>query len=393
MNEIVVVGRRGEGRSIDRTLTDDDIAYFNSLSRVRAVTPVLRVLQAPLMVWEGENRGTTSLYYVDLEAERAVGMQLAAGRFPQSSREVIVGFHLAERLVAENPADLLAGPLDVEGIVGTRLDIRLTQNFGGIVPSEYWIPLEIVGVVAMPVIETEIDSRVLISEGLLAEIEAFTQTPRGELLPTAISPTERAEYIARAAERPRAYDGVVVHAMRVNDAVRITDALLEAGFVVNSIARQLHRLNTIFSVVQAGLVLIGTFAVLIASVGIYNTMTMAVTERAQDIGIMKAIGAHPQAIQRVFLLESSYIGFLGALIGVGASYLLSVALNTFMPTLLHRAFDLPLDDLLSIRFSAIPPVLVLVSVAISVGVAILSGLRPAKKATKIDVLQALRRDL
>ena len=71
---------------------------------------------------------------------------------------------------------------------------------------------------------------------------------------------------------------------------------------------------------KIGLIFVGVIAVLISAIGIFNTMTMAVTERTQEIGIMKAIGASPNVIRKMFLLESAYIGILGSVLGIIISY-------------------------------------------------------------------------
>src|SRR5690606_6358263 len=129
----------------------------------------------------------------------------------------------------------------------------------------------------------------------------------------------------------------------------------------------------------------------IASIGIYNTMTMAVTERTQEIGIMKALGAHPRHIKRIFLLESAAIGALGAGIGVVVASAVGSLVNRLLPWILQTASG-P-TGIPNLRFTSIPAGLVVFSVALSIGVALLSGVRPAVRATRVDVLQALRRDL
>lgn len=82
------------------------------------------------------------------------------------------------------------------------------------------------------------------------------------------------------------------------------------------------------------LFVVGTIAVLIASIGIFNTMTMAVTERTQEIGIMKAIGGEPAIIRKLFLMESAWIGLIGSILGVLISYVVSFGLNQLLPILL-----------------------------------------------------------
>jgi acetoin utilization transport system permease protein len=161
--------------------------------------------------------------------------------------------------------------------------------------------------------------------------------------------------------------------------------------MVYSIVNEMKQINMVFTILKIGLLFIGTIALIIASIGIYNTMTMAVTERAPDIGIMKAIGAHPKTIKRIFVLESSYIGLLGALFGTIVAYGISYAVNLALPLVLERVFEeAPPEGLM---LSYIPWSLTLISVAICLTVTIFSGWRPAKRATQVDVLKAMRREV
>jgi acetoin utilization transport system permease protein len=106
---------------------------------------------------------------------------------------------------------------------------------------------------------------------------------------------------------------------------------------------------------------------------------------------MKAIGANPKTIKNIFLIESSYIGLLGALVGTIVAYFISFAVNFGFPLIIESAFgEQPPEDL---QFSYIPFELPLICVAICLLVTIISGLRPAKRATKIDVLKAMRREI
>ncbi|MDE1455455.1 FtsX-like permease family protein, partial [Bacillus paralicheniformis] len=145
---------------------------------------------------------------------------------------------------------------------------------------------------------------------------------------------------------------------------------------------------------KIGLIFVGVIAVLISAIGIFNTMTMAVTERTQEIGIMKAIGASPNVIRKMFLLESAYIGILGSVLGVIISYGVSFLVNKIIPPILSSVSEGGASAAdFSITFSYIPVSLVLIATLISAGVAILSGLNPAIKATRTNVLTALRREL
>jgi acetoin utilization transport system permease protein len=90
-------------------------------------------------------------------------------------------------------------------------------------------------------------------------------------------------------------------------------------------------------------------------------------------------------------MESAYIGIVGSIIGVVISYAISYAANMMLPIILHSVMGGEGD--MNITFSYIPVSLVLISGGISIIVAMISGLRPAVKATNINVLSALRREL
>ncbi|MFK4998481.1 ABC transporter permease [Bacillus sp. N9] len=153
-----------------------------------------------------------------------------------------------------------------------------------------------------------------------------------------------------------------MYANNVQAVTRIVDQLKAEQYFTYSIVSEMKQINMIFTIMKIGLLFIGTIALLIASIGIYNTMTMAVTERAPDIGIMKAIGANPKTIRNVFLLESSYIGFLGAVFGTIVAYGISYLVNFALPFVIQSIFDEPMPE--GIVLSYIPLSLTAISVSI-----------------------------
>ncbi len=107
------------------------------------------------------------------------------------------------------------------------------------------------------------------------------------------------------------YNNVMVYADNLENVKVITKTLKDQGLSVYSVTEELDQLDVFFFALKAGLIFVGTIAILFSSIGIFNTMTMAVTERTREIGVMKAIGAKPKLIQRLFLMESAWIGILG----------------------------------------------------------------------------------
>jgi putative ABC transport system permease protein len=138
-------------------------------------------------------------------------------------------------------------------------------------------------------------------------------------------------------------------------------------------------------VLQTMLGSIGTLALLVASIGIANTMIMAVYERTREIGILKAVGASPGDIRKLFVAESSFIGLVGGVAGTVLGWLLGLGLNRLILAIL-RWQELPVRG----TFFVVTGWLVLLALAFATVVGLLSGLYPAARAARLDPIEALR---
>ena len=156
---------------------------------------------------------------------------------------------------------------------------------------------------------------------------------------------------------------------------------------------------------------------MVAALNIANTMTMAIYERTKEIGVMKVLGCRIGKIREMFLIESGTIGFIGGVVGVLLSLLLSFVLNHLSEWLVllstalasmgiqFDASSVNLGGLLnsagsigggmgmeSTQLSIIPPWLVLAALLFATIVGLLSGIAPANRAVKISALEAIRHD-
>lgn len=395
---IDVWGKEVGGKHVNE-MTGDDLQYLRSVEHVKAVTYRNYLRQGLNMSVDGTAVPGGGTIAVDFEAETKAGFGLSAGRLPQGADEVVIGYNIreAEPTGEEQSEGSATAPSKPESapakdLIGKKLQFEVRQLVNG---TEQKTPMTvtIVGVTKEPTREWKKDKSVYIGEEVLQKIESITGTQLGEIRqPESKDEKNQAQREQpKSPAEPREYTQVQVIADGAQYVKGIGEQVRDKGYLNHSIANELKQVNMVFLIMKIGLVFVGTIAVLIASIGIFNTMTMAVTERAQDIGIMKAIGAHPSAIRRIFLLESGLIGLFGAVIGIIVSYVLSIAVNTALPILIQSFLEekVPAD----FRFSLIPPLLVVIAAVISLGVAILSGSRPAKRATKVDVLRALRRDV
>jgi putative ABC transport system permease protein len=124
----------------------------------------------------------------------------------------------------------------------------------------------------------------------------------------------------------------------------------------------------------------------VASLGIVNTLVMAILERRREIGIMKALGASDGDVQRIFFVEAGAMGILGGALGAGMGWAIGRVINLGTNLYLQR------QEIRPENFWYVPWWLVLGALVFSVFVSLFAGLYPASRAARLDPVQALRHD-
>ena len=180
------------------------------------------------------------------------------------------------------------------------------------------------------------------------------------------------------------YQRVMVKVTDFQQVKEISQQIRDMGFQTNSLTDILDSVQKQYSQLQAILGGIGAVSLLVAAIGITNTMIMSIYERTKEIGVMKVIGAALSDIRRLFLLESGLIGLMGGILGLGLSYLLSYILNTSGMSL-FGGMGGP-----GSKMSVIPVWLVGYTLIFSTLVGLLSGFGPARRAMKLSALEAIR---
>ena len=183
------------------------------------------------------------------------------------------------------------------------------------------------------------------------------------------------------------YDSVTLRADDVAGAKALVSRLRKEKWSVQSIDAILEVANRIFAVITAMLALVSSVALLVACIGIANTMIMSIYERTREIGTLKAMGASRSDIRQVFMMEAGLIGLFGGALGLALSWLLGRGLNQ-AALWYAKSRDFPLPEQLFI----ITPALALQSLAFAFLIGIVAGLYPANRAAKLDPLAALRHE-
>lgn len=165
---------------------------------------------------------------------------------------------------------------------------------------------------------------------------------------------------------------------------QVRQEIEQRGFAASSISETIDQANKVFSAVQIVLMVFGMIALLVSAIGMFNTMTIALLERTEEIGIMKAVGASRGSISLMFIMESTLMGFLGALGGVILGFIEGQILNFFINLIASRFGG----ESVSLFYS--PLWFVLTVIAFGAFVGFMTGVFPARQASRIDTLDALR---
>jgi len=147
---------------------------------------------------------------------------------------------------------------------------------------------------------------------------------------------------------------------------------------VLTMEQSIEQVNSMLGMLTIFIVGIAGISLVVGGIGIMNAMVTSVMERTKEIGLYKAIGASDKKVLSIFLLEAAFIGLLGGLIGVG------IGLGgAQLITLIANASNFPIQ-------SVIVPEIIIGALAFSMIVGILSGVYPARRAAKLDPVDALR---
>ncbi len=183
------------------------------------------------------------------------------------------------------------------------------------------------------------------------------------------------------------YDSVTIRAEDVSRANTLSAQLRQDGFQVQSMEVFVTVANRILTVVTMMFTLIGGIALLVATIGIANTMVMAIYERTREIGVLKAMGASRGEIRQMFMLEAGFIGMIGGGVGLFIGWLLGLGLNQAIE-LVSRFREQPLHG----QFFLVTPLLAVGAIAFATFIGLVAGLLPAQRAAKLDPLEALRHE-
>ncbi len=181
------------------------------------------------------------------------------------------------------------------------------------------------------------------------------------------------------------YTSIQVEVDDMDYVQEVQSAINSMGYQASSNAEWVQSMQGQYTYIQLALGGIGAVSLIVAAIGIANTMMMSIYERTKEIGVMKVLGCDMRNIQGLFLLEAGYIGFIGGVIGLALSYGLSGIINLVVK-------NLELGMNMTVGISYIPLWLALVSLVFAVFVGMAAGFFPSLRAMKLSPLAAIRNE-
>jgi putative ABC transport system permease protein len=324
----------------------------------------------------------SGLAYSSKEGDSFEGMQ---GKFfsSEEAREVILQKSFAAELLgkahARGPDEISVAEV-AKPLLGKQIVMRYAErqaSAGDANSASYSVisrelPLTIVGV-------TDLDpdsmrgaarARLFLPEKLLEGLHAVQAYDfRDSTRATSSEPT---------------YSTLIARVSGAGKVDSVEQAIKKLGFNTFSILDATKSMRRFFAILDLFLGIFGSLALTVASIGIINTLVMAILERRREIGIMKAVGASDSDVRGLFFAEAGAMGFLGGVFGVTLGWIIGRVINFGTNIYLKRQGFAPEN------IWTVPWWLVAVALGFAVVVSLLSGLYPAARAARLDPVQALR---
>jgi len=195
-------------------------------------------------------------------------------------------------------------------------------------------------------------------------------------------------YFRLPRNREHGYQSVVVEVDTIDNVKEVNRQIQAMGLRTHALAELIEREQFTYRLIFSAMTVIAVVALLVAALGILNTMLMGVLERVREIGIMKAVGARDGHIQLIFLVEGALVGLVGGLLGLLLAWAGSFPADTWVRSTVESGLSIRLQA----SVFAFPWWLLVAAPLFACLITTLAAFYPARRAARVDPVKALRHD-
>ncbi len=304
---------------------------------------------------------------VDVTDLSQLGLEAQTGSLQIGKGQVVVGPMVAQSFMDPRwrPGDPTPTPPELQD-ANLKMALYKSSSDGSMTRRDF--PFKVVGVLTQT--RSESDGAMYMT---LEQVTALNEWQRG----------------TRINRNKEGYPVVMVKVDEAENVLDVTDRINELGYLAYTPQTYLQGISSFYTVLQVVFGGMGAVSLLVAAIGIANTMAMAILERTREIGLMKAVGATNRDVLSVFLGEAAGIGFLGGLGGVllgwSAGQVINVVAVAYM-----AGQNAGMGGQITSVAVVTPTWLPLFALVFATFIGLLSGLYPALRAATLIPVNALK---
>ncbi len=325
----------------------------------------------------GRYQGWGDIYAVDLDKLMKMDIPLSEGQMPSKIgyNEALVGYQVSKNFYDPKSRNPYGEDLDID-MLNTKVELIPSNSFS-YSGRPRGVPITPTGITT----EDDYDY----AWNVYMDYDNFVRLKADYDRKHKNDDDNSGKSRKRSDKKEDKYDEIQVSVSDIDKVQEVQNTLKSMGLECYSLTDALENNKKTSSLIQAVLGGIGAVSLLIAAIGISNTMVMSIYERTKEIGVMKVLGAELKDIKRLFLFEAAMIGLFGGAIGIGISYILSFVINSVLS---NMGGDLGYYG--SSLLSTIPAWLAFASLGFSTLIGLIAGYYPAVRATHLSALEAIR---
>lgn len=389
-------GKTADGKDIP-VLDDAMIAKISRMPGVEMITPLMD-LQLKAMA----GKYTSYLYVMGIKPEALdhLGLTLAEGSFftEADTNVLLINPNLAQQFYVSNPRRWEPAPADFN-LMKEKITLSVDMLYGEKLQSGQ-TPAKIP---AKP-IKMKVSGSLGVSGGQY-DYTIFMPLEQVKKLKAEQDKFNKANNISGGgggiiSSKPgmgggttaKGYTQAVVKVKDMTAVSKVFEDIKALGYEAYSPIQMIDEMKKQSAGLRQILGGIGAMALLIAAIGITNTMYMSIYERTREIGIIKVIGARLSDIRRLFMVEAAWIGIFGGITGVLFSGAASFFLNNSNINIMGGNQMWGPDGVTRLPISYIPLWLMAAAFGFAITAALAAGFFPARRAMRLSVMKALRQD-